>query len=380
MSTAIITNRVLGNLRPNQAAYFVRDIALKGFGVKVNPSGKIVFVSEVWHEGRSHRKTIGSYPVLKLQQARTEALAFITSVKTGELEAKKARVLVLKSLFDAYVSTGRLKPRTVVDYREAVYFYLSDWMSKPVAAITKQMVEARFYKIRDQGVNGGKPTYSQATKTMRILSALMNCALADEIIEQNPVDVLKLKRIDRSMRKRDNYLPAMKVRELLEGTVQDRHPATLAVHLMLYTGLRRNEALRLMWSDIEEIEGIRCIIVRDTKNHRPHYVPITENIQGILDLATNGTENIFASTRKKDCPTRYVRTTLNRLSKMIQFEFRCHDLRRTFATRASEAGIDFLTVKRLLNHKSHDITSQYIQWNSRENLLVMREALQRVVY
>jgi hypothetical protein len=35
------------------------------------------------------------------------------------------------------------------------------------------MVEKRFYQIRDKGINGGKPTYSQATKTMRILSALM---------------------------------------------------------------------------------------------------------------------------------------------------------------------------------------------------------------
>ena len=31
----------------------------------------------------------------------------------------------------------------------------------------------------------------------------------------------------------------------------------------------------LKWLDIEEVEGISCIIIRDTKNHRPHYVPIT---------------------------------------------------------------------------------------------------------
>jgi len=35
----------------------------------------------------------------------------------------------------------------------------------------------------DKGINGGKPTYSQATKTMRIFSALMNYAMADEIVE-----------------------------------------------------------------------------------------------------------------------------------------------------------------------------------------------------
>jgi hypothetical protein len=78
---------------------------------------------------------------------------------------------------------------------------------------------------------------------MRILSALMNYARADEIIENNPVKVLELKRIDRSIRKRDNYLPAVKVKELLEGSAEDAHPVTLAVHLMEYSGLRKNEAL-----------------------------------------------------------------------------------------------------------------------------------------
>ena len=108
-----------------------------------------------------------------------------------------------------------MKARTVTDYKEAVLFYLSDWLDKPLYSINKWMVEKKYYQIRDKGINGGIPTYSQATKVMRILSALMHYARADEIIESNPVEVLKLKRVDRSIRRRENYLPADKVRELL---------------------------------------------------------------------------------------------------------------------------------------------------------------------
>ncbi len=185
----------------------------------------------------------------------------------------------LEDLFNKYTTESRLKMNTIKNYRHVILFYLNDWLQKPVTSITKQMVEERFYKIRDKGMNGGKPTFSQATKTMRILSALMNYAMADELIESNPVQVLKLKRVDRSIRKRDNYLPAIKVRELLEKSAQDVHPVTLAVHLMIYTGLRKNEALRLKWDDLKQVEGVRCIIVKDTKNSRPHYVPMTEEIQ-----------------------------------------------------------------------------------------------------
>ncbi len=379
MSQVTITNRTLSNLKPSEKPYFLRDCTLKGFGVKVNPTGAIKFVAEVWHEGKSNRKTLGEHPVLNLQQARIDALTYISLVKSGQM-AMKSKEISLGNLFNRYISGGRLKDRTIRDYKEAIEFYFSDWLNKPVSSITKQMVEKRFCQIRDKGIFGGKPTYSQATKTMRILSALMNYARADDLIELNPVEILKLKRIDRSTVKRENFLPSNKVRELLQITALDAHPVTLAVHLILHSGLRKNEALRLKWSDIEDVAGMPCVLIRDTKNKRPHYVPITTEIRKVLDRAKNDTEFIFPSTQKKGVPMGDVRSTLNRLSELIGVEFKCHDLRRTFATRASEVGIDYLMIKRMLNHKSNDITGQYIQWHSMENLLVMREAMKKIIY
>ncbi len=376
---ALITTRTLESVHPQKAPYFIRDDKVKGFAAKINPSGSVQLVAEVRHNGRTIRKTLGQHPHIAIKEARQLAISFIHQVKTDRLDRQPSSVS-LETLFANYTKGDRMKPNTLRNYRHVVCFYLSDWLEISVASITKQMVEERFYKIRDKGINGGKPTYSQATKTMRILSALMNYAIADELIESNPVQVLKLKRVDRSLRSRDNYLRALEVRELLDKTAQDTHPMTLAVHLMVYSGLRKNEALRLRWSDIEEVEGIRCLIIRETKNSRPHYVPLTEEIQKILERASNSSPYVFQSTQRKGECVSDERPTLKKLSRLMQHEFRCHDLRRTFATRASEVGIDYLTVKRLLNHKSNDITAQYIQWHSRENLMVMKEALERVVY
>ena len=374
-----ITTRTLSTTRPKSVAFFIRDSKVKGFAIKVNPSGSMKYIAEVYHNGRSVRKTLGEHPIIELQDARNQAITFIQQVRTGQLE-KPATDTTLGSLFENYIRGDRLKPNTLRNYKEVIFFYLSDWMNKPVTSITKPMVEERFYKIRDKGIGGGVPTYSQATKTMRILSALMNYARGDEILENNPVDVLKLKRVDRSIVKRDNYLKANEARVVLQECTKDNHPVTLAVHLMLYTGLRKNEALKLKWEDIEEVEGIPCLIIRDTKNKRPHHIPITPQIQEVLDRAKNGSVNVFPSTQKKGACIGDVRPTLRRLSQVVGVEFKCHDLRRTFATRASEVGIEYITIKRLLNHKSNDITAQYIQWNSKENLLVMKEALERVQY
>jgi len=304
--------RSLQSARPQQAPYFIRDDKVKGFAVKVNPSGSIKLIAEVRHHGRTVRKTIGQHPHTDLREARQLAIDYIQQIRSGQSE-KRNEMVDLETRFENYVSGDRLKPNTLKNYREVAFFYLSDWLNKPVASITKQMVEKRFIQIRDKGINGGKPTYSQATKTMRILSALMNYARADELIESNPVEVLKFKRIDRSIRKREHYLPVDKVRELLAISAQDDHPVTLTVHLMLFSGLRKNEALRLKWSDLEDVEGILCLIIRDTKNYRPHYVPVTSKIQKVLEKAKNNTAFLFPSTQKRDRNINDVRPTLKRL-------------------------------------------------------------------
>jgi integrase len=374
-----LTNKTISNLQPKSTPVFIRDSILKGFGVRVNPSGQIKYIVEVRHNGKSFRKTIGDKNLLLPQDARREAISLIADIKSGAYEIKQ-KDISLGRLLALYISDDRLKPGTIRDYREAVNFYLQDWLKMPVSTITKEKVERRFYKIKDKGVHGGKPTYSQAAKVMRILSALMNYARADELIENNPVDVLKLKRVGMSTRKRDNFLKTEDVRRLLQATVHETHPMTLAIHLMLYTGLRRNEALRLQWNDVQEVNGVLCLLIRDTKNSRPHYVPVTQAIQTILKKAGNESAYIFPSPFKKDDCIHDARSTINRICKTLDITFTCHDLRRTFATRAMEVGIDHMMIKRMLNHKTNDITAQYIQWHSRENLEVMRKALETVVY
>ena len=90
---------------------------------------------------------------------------------------------------------------------------------------------------------------------------------------------------------------------------------------MLRTGLRKNEALRLLWESIQDIEGVvDCIVIGDTKKKRPHYVPITEDIKAILNKAgaNNHSLYVFQSTQRPgNCFSSDVRIPLRKLSKMI---------------------------------------------------------------
>ncbi|MDB4516346.1 integrase family protein [Crocinitomicaceae bacterium] len=392
-------------LRPRAKEYFVRDSEIKGFGARVYPSGRIRFIAEHWVDGKSHRKTLGSYPEVSVRDARAIASDYAHKRLYEQLNELKNRSLnrTLSYVLNDYLERRDLKPTTVLNHRQVIEYYLQDWLEKPIRNITEAMVERKFVDIRDKGIRrcadesiriGGTPSYSQATKTMRILSALMNYTRADGVLQSNPCEILKYKRYDRSIRKRSVYLPAHKAQELLEETKDSRHPGVLGIHLMLYTGLRKTEALALKWSDVQEVNGVRCLVITDTKNHRPHYVPISTKVEEILERAsgpgtlkntietelTNSGSYVFPSPQKPGAHIKDLRPTLERLCPLIDIEFKCHDLRRSFATRASEVGLDFGVLKRLLNHKTNDITEQYIQWHSRQNLLVMREALEKVVY
>ncbi|SHO53001.1 Arm DNA-binding domain-containing protein [Desulfopila aestuarii] len=79
-----ITNRLLQSVRLDSTPYFIRDDKVKGFGAKVNPSGAVSLIAEIRHEGRTVRKTLGTYPVLSIQDGRVGTIAFIQEVRVGQ--------------------------------------------------------------------------------------------------------------------------------------------------------------------------------------------------------------------------------------------------------------------------------------------------------
>ena len=81
-----ITTKTLATTRPKSVAFFIRDSKVKGFAVKVNPSGSMKFIAEIFHDGKSIRKTLGEHPITELQEARLQAITFIQQVRTGQLE------------------------------------------------------------------------------------------------------------------------------------------------------------------------------------------------------------------------------------------------------------------------------------------------------
>ncbi len=88
-----ITLKALKRLQPEDKAYFIRSTTLRGFGIKINPSGSIRFIVECKHQGTNHRKTIGNYPLMSLAEAEKTAISFLSLIRSNSYDKPRKGLL-----------------------------------------------------------------------------------------------------------------------------------------------------------------------------------------------------------------------------------------------------------------------------------------------
>ena len=137
------------------------------------------------------------------------------------------------------------------------------------------------------------------------------------------------------------------------------------IKFMAYSGARRNEALGVLWEDVDFANGqlfIRRQItsrgIEDLKNHETRVVDFNPKLKGHLlamkDRLQNTSKWLFPSPQcgKKDIPAKSFRDSLELVrtqAKMPQFNF--HDCRHHFISMCVMSGIDFMTIAAWVGHK-----------------------------
>lgn len=364
----------------------VRDTEVKGFAVKVTPAGKKVYIVENSVRGGSKKVTvtIGPHGLWTTDNARKEAKEILALMAKGinpnqekeralekrqqqiaqEEAKKKQSEITLKVVLEDYLkSRGEsLKESTRYIYRIVVASSLADWMDKPIESISREMVEARHREITQSGKKGA------ANHVMRILRALFTYAMTtytrfdgEKLLPENPVKRLSEVKAWNKLHRRQGVIKTHELQAWYQAVQKLHHEIgrDLLVFL-LFTGLRRNEAAGLKWSDIDF--DAETIFVEDTKNRQPHMLPMTQPLRQILERRrrVRCNELVFPSKRTKG-QVRDLRSDLDKIAEETGIEFTVHDLRRTFITIAESLDIPYYAIKRLANHKdSSDVTVGYI--------------------
>jgi hypothetical protein len=122
MPPAKLTKTYLDRLQPGPADVIHWDTELKGFGVKVTPAGKRVFLVQYRPAGRAgnpRKYTIGPFGSFTVEQARTQAQRITAAKAMGKdpQEEKRAQRDKLTSdrfrdLLDRFLAQHAAKRRT----------------------------------------------------------------------------------------------------------------------------------------------------------------------------------------------------------------------------------------------------------------------------
>lgn len=389
----------------------------RGLKARGNKDGSASFLFSMKMRGKTSpiRIKIGTWPDISIDGAEDKARIYRAKVAEGihpkDYEAEQAllkakeeaeemaKEVTLKDLLTMYEKSKEIfgrpnAPRTIADRRNGVSSVFAEWLNKPIAEITKQVVLDKIDEWSSQkGSNG------QVLKVCAYMGAMYNFAVTMDLLKSNPFDIRK-GRVTRGGNKIvTHYLEIKECEKLFKWIEQLKRPvansnlikktfgddeylATCklqrqmqfdAIALTLLTGLRKEEVLTLRWDQVYLTEnewgsskGAYFEFIK-SKQQEPMGVPITDNMMPYFESCMER-RNIMPNDRLRNSAFLFpsIRTdksiTTTRLA-YDQFNVAMPDLlkapevgaqvlRKTFATTAYSLGYNYEQIGLFTGHTS----------------------------
>ena len=351
MATVRLTQHRVDTLRPGRKTRDVRDRDLKGFGVRILPSGRKSFFLHCQVDGRRVWHAIGDAATVSLETARSNASAMLALRLQGD-EARPAVPIPFETAAEeVFQRYGRhWKPRTLEVnlgyYRKQI---LPWFRGRAIADITRGDVQKWFASLHKTPV--------AADRSMPVLSVILRQA---GVYGYRPEGSNPCSGITRYRRRgRERFLTADEIRRLsrILDKHHDRHPLQASiVRLLLLTGCRKSELLTLRWSEYREGH----LHLADSKTG-PRTVWLSSAARRILDYLPRSGPWVFPSPHRNN---HLSADTLHAFWWKVRAEagiedVRCHDLRHTYASLALAHGETILMIGKLLGHNHPSTTLKY---------------------
>ena len=354
MATLRLNERRVDALKPRKSAYDVRDRELKGFGVRVLPSGAKRYFIHSQHQGRRVWKIVGRAGSIGVDEARDRARILVASIRKGDDdEAAAPQDTPFESVGDEVFRryARNWKPSTLKVNR---YYYRNQilpWFEgRPIADITAHDVRCWFASLHETPV--------AADRSAPVLSVIMRQAEGYGYRPEGTNPCAGIRRYRRQGRER--FLSTAEIRRLGEVLARHEtdHPQAVAIiRLLLLTGCRRGEIVSLKWRYYREGK----LFLPDSKTG-PRTVWLSSAARAILDGLPRKATWIFPSPLTDGClAAEAVRVIWCRMRAEADLcDVRLHDLRHSHASMALAQGETVLTIGRLLGHRDPATTLKYI--------------------
>ena len=344
---------------------FMWDAGLPGFGLRISKTGVRAFV--LWTRTGTKKRllTLGRWPDLSLEGARTAAAVELDAIASGKDDFLTRRAERRDAMpvaqgcawfLDTYVprriGLGKMAERTAAEYGRQINAYLLPALGHmKIESVTRQQIEAMLDKI-----GWDKPT--QFSRVRSLARSMFNLFEVEGWRAEGTNPGRRIATPTERERTRvltpDEQAAFLVALDRLGDT-----SATLALKFLYETGCRLSEARTLQWACVDA--DTATVNLPETKTG-PKVIRATDEAMAVLSRCrkVNGNPYVFFGTGSAPLSEKSIRSVFKKAARMAELDdFKPHDLRRSFITDAIGASVPLTTVADLVGQATIAMTARY---------------------
>jgi integrase len=352
------------------------DIGFPGFGVKVTPRGRKVFVVLYRTGGagsRLRKYTIGPYGRVTLHQARVAAQKVFAAKLDGrdlaaEKREAKRRVVAdrVEDLLDSFISQHVSQNRSAGEISRLLRREAGrPWTGRSIHAITKRDVVEVISAIEQRGAPG------TANKTLKVIKSFLRWCVGRAVLDRSPADGIPLPAKEVA---RDRVLSEEELAQVILAARKIGGPYGDIVEFLSLTGQRRQEVAGMRWDELDLRQPVWTLPKSRTKNAKEHVIQLSEQSVAVLNRQTVRGPFVFSILGTKPFQDfSRAKRQLDTLSGVAGW--RLHDLRRTCVSGMARLGVAPHVADKILNHQCGTISGVAAVYQRHEFLAERQQAL-----
>jgi integrase len=352
------------------------DLALPGFGVKVTPKHRKVFIVlyRAGGVGSKLRKyTIGPYGHITLHQARVAAQRVFAAKLEGrdlasEKREAKRRVVVdrVEDLLEAYIAQRLSQTRSAGEISRLLRREIGKpWGGRTIHEIAKRDVIEVIAAIEQRGAPAA------ANKALKSIKTFLNWCVGRALLERSPAAGIPMPVKEVA---RDRVLEDEELARVIIAARQIGGPYAGIVELLALTAQRREEVAQMQRGELNLAQRVWTIPRLRTKNAKSHIVHLSNQSLTVLKRTTYLEPYVFSVLGTK--PFQEFSTAKRELDRLSGVTgWRLHDLRRTCVSGMARLGVTPHVADKVLNHQSGTISGVAAIYQRHEFLAERQAAL-----
>jgi integrase len=352
------------------------DSGLPGFGVKVTPKGRKVFLVMYRLAGagsRLRKYTIGPYGRVTLPMAKAQAQKIFAARLDGrdpaEEKRQSRRRLVVDRIDDLVETFTREHVAKIGTNRRITNLLRRDviahWGTKSIHEIKKRDVSDLISLIAQRNAHASH-------RLLKTLKTFFRWCVGRAVIDFSPAEGISSSYREVS---RDRVLTDQELAAVIRAARRMPLPYGRIVEFLALTGQRREAVAQLKWEELDEKTRTWTVPGSRTKNKKIHIVHLSEPAWKVVE-ACSGEPYVFGTATGK----RFQRFGKGKraIDKLCEVAgWRLHDLRRTIVSGMARLGIPPHVADKILNHQAGTISGVAAVYQRHDFLAERKEALDR---